>query len=108
MPVVVGNVYLLKMAPKLLRDDLRTYVRIKNVIWYQLLATKSEVIQSYAVFLLYVHNTGGDCFCSLSKGILKALKRYCICRQPWNTLTVINKIVFTSPKAMLEFFQEKN
>ena len=32
---------------------------------------------------------------------------YYIWRQPWNALTVINKIVFTSPEAMVEFSGEK-
>ena len=36
------------------------------------------------------------CFCSLSKRILNALKRYYV--WPWNALTVMNKIVFTSIK----------
>ena len=40
------NVYLVKMGPKSLGDGLRTYAKIKNVIWYQLLATKAEVIKS--------------------------------------------------------------
>ena len=30
-------------------------------------------------------------------------KRYYVWRQPWNTLTVINKIVFTSPEAVVDF-----
>ena len=33
--------------------------------------------------------------CSLSKGIFNANRRYYVWRQPWNALTVINKIVFT-------------
>ena len=37
------------------------------------------------------------CFCSLSKGIFNALQK----------ATVINKIVFTSPEAMVEFSREK-
>ena len=36
------------------------------------------------------------------------LKKYYVWRQPWNALTMINKIVFTSPEAMVEFSQEKN
>ena len=32
---------------------------------------------------------------------------YYIWRQQWNALTVINKIVFTSPEAMVEFSGEK-
>ena len=46
------------------------------------------------------------CFCSLSKAIFNALKRYYV--WPWNTLTVINKIVFTSPEAMVEFSGENS
>ena len=34
------------------------------------------------------------------------LKKYYV--WPWNALTMINKIVFTSPEAMVEFSQEKN
>ena len=36
----------------------RTFARIKNLIWDQLLATKAEIIQSYAVFSFYVRNGG--------------------------------------------------
>ena len=45
------------------------------------------------------------CFCSLSKRILNALKRYYV--WPWNALTVMNKIVFTSLEAMVEFSGKK-
>ena len=31
--------------------DVRTYAKIKNVIWDQLLANKAEIIQSQAVLL---------------------------------------------------------
>ena len=44
------------------------------------------------------------CFCSLSKGIFNALKRYYV--WPWNTLTVI-KIVYSSPEAMVKFSGER-
>ena len=36
--------------------DVRTFARIKNVIWDQLLATKAEIIQSQAVFSFCVQN----------------------------------------------------
>ena len=34
-------------------------------------------------------------------------ERHFVCRQPWNALTVINKIMVTSLKAMVEFSREK-
>ena len=40
------NVYLVKIGPKSLNMDVRTYTRIKNVIWDKLLATEAEIIQS--------------------------------------------------------------
>ena len=56
-----------------------------------------------------MQNPGGDyfCFCSLSKGVFNALARYYVWRQPWNVLTVINKIVFTLLEAMVEFSWKK-
>ena len=56
------------------------------------------------LYFRFACKTGGDiviwnfCFCSLSKGIFNALKK---------KATVINKIVFTSPEAMVEFSREK-
>ena len=81
----------------------RTFARIKHLIWDQLLASK-------AVFSFCVQNRTFcnleclHCFCSLSKGIFNALKRYYV--WPWNTLTVI-KIVYSSPEAMVEFSGER-
>ena len=40
----------------------RTFVRMKNLIWDQLLATKAEIIQSLAVFSFCVRNGR---FCNL-------------------------------------------
>ena len=40
------NVYLVKLGPKSFGDGRRTFARIKHLIWYQLLATKAEIIQS--------------------------------------------------------------
>ena len=56
--------------------DVRTFARINNLIWDQLLATKAEIIQSLAVFSFCVQN---EIFVpvhsgSLSKGIFNALK----------------------------------
>ena len=34
-----------KLAQNFLEMDVRTFARIKNVIWDQLLATKAEIIQ---------------------------------------------------------------
>ena len=46
------------------------------------------------------------CFCSLSKGIFNALKRYYV--WPWNTLTVINvRSCIVRQKQMVEFSGEK-
>ena len=39
------SVYLVKIGPKSL-GDVRTFARIKKVIWDQLLGTKAEIIQS--------------------------------------------------------------
>ena len=78
-----------------------------------MLATTAEFIQSYAVFSFLLA-------CSFSKGIFNALKKVLRLasamecpdsdkqgRVYWNALMVINKIVFTSPEAMVEFFGEK-
>ena len=40
------NVYLVKIGPKSLEMDVRTFPRIKNAICDQLLATKAAIIQS--------------------------------------------------------------
>ena len=37
--------------------DVRTYARIKNVIWDQLLATKAEIIQNYKTVFSFVCKT---------------------------------------------------
>ena len=42
----VRNVYLVKTRPKSPPVDIRTFARVKNLIWDQLLATKAEIIQS--------------------------------------------------------------
>ncbi len=39
------NVYLVKIGPKSLEIDVRSYARIKHAIWDQLLATKAEIVQ---------------------------------------------------------------
>ena len=39
--------------------DNRSYARIKNVIWDQLLATNAEIIQSQAVFSCLCKTGGG-------------------------------------------------
>ena len=46
-----GNVYLVKIGGKpALEMEVRTFARIKKVIWDQLLATKAEIIQSKLYF----------------------------------------------------------
>ena len=46
-----GGMFILsKLAQNLSEMDVRAFARIKKVIWDQLLATKSEIIQSSAVF----------------------------------------------------------
>ena len=40
------NVYLVKLGPKSSQMGVRTFARMKNLIWDQLLATKAEIIQS--------------------------------------------------------------
>ena len=40
------NVYLVKIGPNPSEIDVRTFARIKNVIWDQLLGTEAEIIQS--------------------------------------------------------------
>ena len=86
----------------------RTFARIKNLICDQLLATKAKLsrVKLYFRFACVTEDFAiwKFCFCSLSKGIFNALKRYYV--WPWNKLTVINKIVFTSPEAMVEFSGE--
>ena len=77
----------------------------------QLLATEAEIIPS-SIFVLLP--------CSLSKGIFNALKKVLRLASAmecadgdkkdlvyWNALAVVNKIVFTSPEAMVEFAGEK-
>ena len=50
------NVYLAKIGQIPSEMDARTYARIKNVIWDQLLATKAEIVHTYDVFLFCVQN----------------------------------------------------
>ena len=40
------NVYLIKLGQNPPEIDIRSYARIKNAIWDQLLATKAEIVQS--------------------------------------------------------------
>ena len=40
------TLYLFKLGPKSFSDGRRTFVKIKHLIWDQLLATKAEIIQS--------------------------------------------------------------
>ena len=44
---------------------------------------------------------------TFEENIQCAKKRYYIWLQPWNALTVINEIMFTSPEAMVDFFRGK-
>ena len=37
--------------------DVRTFARIKTVIWDQLLATKAEIIQSYKLYFRFACET---------------------------------------------------
>ena len=80
-----------------------------SIIWYRLLATKAEIIQSYAVFSFCVWNRR---FCNLEvfflftfEGNIQCTKK--VLRLAMEYRTVINKIVFTSPEAMVEFSGEK-
>ena len=103
------NVYLVKLGPKSFGDGRRTFARMKHAIWGQLLATKAEIIQSKQYFHFACKTEDfviwNFCFWSLLKGIFNVLTRYYV--WVWNTLTVINKIMFTSPEAMVEFPGEK-
>ena len=103
------NVYLVKLGPKSFGDGCRTFARTKHAIWGQLLATKAEIIQSKPYFRFACKTEDfviwNFCFCSLSKGIFNVLTRCYV--WAWNMLTVINKIMFTSPEAMVEFPGEK-
>ena len=82
----------------------RTFARIKNLIWDQLLATKAEIFvlrtkpEDFVIWNV--------CFCSLSKGIFNALKKGI--PSPCNALTAVNNIVFTAPEAMVEFSGENS
>ena len=91
----------------------RTFARIKHPIWDQLLASKAEIIHSLAVFSFCVQNRtfcNLEClhfFCSLSKGIFNALKRYYV--WPWNTLTVKNaRSCIVGQKQWWNFLGKKN
>ena len=90
--------------------DVRAFARVKNLIWDQLLATEAEIIQSQAVFS-WLCKTEGDfviwnfCFCLLSRSPKLMVLRPALAME---CRTVINKIVFTSPEAMVEFSGEKN
>ena len=104
------NVYLVKLGPKSLADGRQDICKDEESNLDQLLATKAEIIQSWAVFSFYVRNGR---FCNLEflflftfEGNIQCAKRYYV--WPWNTLTVINKIVFTSPEAMVEFSGENS
>ena len=44
------SLYLVKIGQIPSEIDVRTYARIKNLTWDQLLATKAEIIHTYAVF----------------------------------------------------------
>ena len=83
------------------------HARIKNLIWDQLLATKAEIIQSLSVFSFCVQNRK-FLFLFFQREYSMGSKRYYVLRQPWmNALTVINKIMFTLPEAIVEFSGEK-
>ena len=47
---------MVKLGQKSLGDGRRTFVRIKDLNWDQLLATKGEIIQNLAVFSFCVRN----------------------------------------------------
>ena len=56
----MGEMFIwLKLGQNPSEIDVRSYARIKNVIWDQLLATKAEIIQSSAVFSC-LSKTGGE------------------------------------------------
>ena len=85
--------------------DARTFARIKNLIWDQLLATKAEIIQNLAVFSFRVRNRR---FCNpeflflfTCEGNIQYAKK--VLRLAMEHRTVINKIVFTSPEVMVKF-----
>ena len=99
------KVYLVKLGQKSFRDGLRTFARIKHLNWDQLLATKAEIIQNLAVFSFCVRNRR---FCNpeflflfTCEGNIQCAKK--VLRLAMEHRTVINKIVFTSPEAMVEF-----
>ena len=99
------KVYLVKLGKKSFRDGRRTFARIKHLNWDQLLATKAEIIQNLAVFSFCVRNRR---FCNLlflflftCEGNIQCAKK--VLRLAMEHRAVINKIVFTSPEAMVEF-----
>ena len=105
------NVYLVKLGLKSLADGRQDICKDKESIWDRLLATKAESIQSLKLYFRFACETEdfvtwNFCLYSLSRTIFNALKRYYV--WPWNTLMVINKIVFTSPEAMVEFSGENS
>ena len=56
--------------------DVRTYARIKNLIWDQLLAIKAEIIQtSCIIFSFCVQNEIFASAFSLLEGIINVLKK---------------------------------
>ena len=54
------NIYLGKIGQIPSEMDARTYARMKNVMCDQLLATKTEIVQTYDVFSFCVQNQ--ECF----------------------------------------------
>ena len=48
----VAEMFMVKIGENPLRIEVRTFAKIKKVIWDQLLATKAEIIQSKLFFVL--------------------------------------------------------
>ena len=100
-----------KLGQTPLEMHFRTFARIKNVTYDQLLATKADIIQSWAVFLFRVRNRR---FCSLEFLFLFTFEGNIQCAIKVLRLAMEHadgdkyKIVFTSPEAMMEFSGEKS
>ena len=102
------NVCLVKLGPKSLGDGCQDICKDKEsnlgpAAW--LLRLKLSRVKLYFSFVCETEDfvIWNFCFCSLLKGMFNVLTKVNIWHQPWNVLTVINKIVFTSPEAMVEF-----
>ena len=95
-----------KLGQTPLEMHIRTFARIKNVTYDQLLATKAEIIQSLAKFSFWVRNRR---FCNPEFLFLFTFEGHIKCAIKVLRLAMEHadgdkcKIVFTSPEAMMEF-----